>query len=399
MNVSYNHFFPTSIKNALSNDPPGAWIPKIPTDCIRLHRGYPASSLVPYDEIKSAVNTLIDNEHDLPLHYLGSAQVGLLKEKIQRRLSERGIVVKDAELLVTSGSSQALDLIARTLLDQTAVVFMEAPTYMEALETFKNYTKQVISVPIDEHGLKVDVLETLLLKRKQEQLPMPRFMYTIPSFHNPSGVTMNPERRHRLLQLASTFDFLIVEDDAYGELSFSEKPIPLKVTDPEQRVLHVGSLSKVVAPGMRIGWIAGAEKLVSACNWFKKDLDHPFAQATIGTYLQHTDLEQHITQLRNAYRSRRDVLVAALEQSMPEYVKWTIPGGGYFVWLHVPNVDTSLLLEKSLSEGVSFIPGKYFFLTPSEGKYYLRLSFSYEEPERMVEGIQKIGELITENYT
>lgn len=205
---------------------------------------------------------------------------------------------------------------------------------------------------------------------------------------------MSPERRHRLLQLASTFDFLIVEDDAYGELSFCEKPIPLKVTDPEQRVLHVGSLSKVVAPGMRIGWIAGAEKLVSACDWFKKDLGHPFAQATTGSYLQHINFEQHVTRLRSAYRSRRDILIAALKQSMPEWVKWTLPDGGYFVWLHVPNVDTSRLLEKSLSEGVSFVPGKYFFLNPSEGKDYLRLSFSYEEPERMVEGIQKLGELI-----
>ncbi|MGO0061492.1 PLP-dependent aminotransferase family protein [Brevibacillus fluminis] len=392
--MNYNRFFPTSMKAALANDPPGAWVPKTPADCICLHRGYPASSLVPYVEIKCAVNTLIDKEHDLPLHYLGSAQTGVLKEKIRSRLAVRGIVVKDAELLVTSGSSQALDLIARTLLDQTAVVAMEAPTYMEALETFQNYTNQIISVPIDEHGLKVDVLETLLLKRKQDRLPMPRFLYTIPSFHNPSGVTMNPERRHRLLQLASAFDFLIVEDDAYGELSFSEKPIPLKATDPEQRVLHVGSLSKVVAPGMRIGWIAGAHELVFACNWVKKDLDHPFAQATMGTYLQHINLEQHIMQLRNAYRSRRDVLVAALEQFMPEWVKWTIPDGGYFVWLHVPNVDTSLLLEKSLREGVSFVPGKHFFLHPSEGKDYLRLSFSYEEPERMVEGIQKLGELI-----
>lgn len=369
-------------------------MPKIPPNCIRLHRGYPAPSLVPYAEINSSVDTLINMEHDLPFHYLGSAQVRLLKEKIQHRLSERGIVVKDGELLVTSGSSQALDLIARALLDQDAVVAVEGPTYMEVLETFKNYTNQIISVPIDEHGLKVDILETLLLERKQENLPMPRFMYTIPSFHNPTGVTMNAERRHRLLQLASAFDFLIVEDDAYGELAFSETPIPLKVIDTEERVLHVGSLSKVVAPGMRIGWIAGAEKLVSVCNWFKKDLDQPFAQAIMGTYLQHIDFDERLKLLREAYRSKRDILVAALEESMPEQVTWTVPQGGYFLWLHVPNIDTSLLLEESLREGVSFIPGKHFFLNPTEGKEFLRLSFSYEEPERIVEGIKKLGEVL-----
>lgn len=392
--MNYENFFPENVKSALSNDPPGAWIPKIPPDCIRLHVGYPTPSLVPYAEINSAVNQLVSNELELPFQYLGSSKIGILKEEILQRLSKRGIIVKDNQLLITSGSSQALDLIARTLLDQKAVVAMEAPTYMEALETFKNYTQQAICVPVDEHGIQVNVLESLLLKRKQDNLPMPQFLYTIPSFHNPTGVTMNLERRHRLLELASEFDFLIVEDDAYGELSFSESPVPLKVIDTHERVLHVGSMSKVVAPGMRIGWIAGAEKLISSCKWFKKDLDHPFAQATMGTYLQHNNLEERIKQLRNEYRNRRDLIVTAIGQSMPESVTWNIPDGGYFIWLHIPNIDTSWLLEKSLKEGVSFIPGKYFFLNQDEGKNFLRLSFSYEEPERMILGIQKLGQLI-----
>ncbi|MGC4376624.1 PLP-dependent aminotransferase family protein [Fictibacillus sp. Mic-4] len=395
--MKYETFFPDNVKSALSNDPPGAWMPKIPHHCIRLHAGYPAPSLIPDKEINSAVNDLITTERDLPFHYLGSSNVERLKEKIRRRLSERGITARENELLLTSGSSQAIDLIARILLDQSAIVVVEAPTYMEALETFKNYTRHILTVPIDEHGLKVDALETVLRKRKKEKLPMPRFVYTIPSFHNPTGVTMSHERRRQLLSLASQFDFLIVEDDAYGELSFSKSPVPLKAIDTEGRVLYVGSLSKVVAPGIRVGWIAGAENFVSSCKWFKKDLDHPFMQAAIGTYLHNSNFKERIKHVKEAYRKRRDCMVAALRQSMPEWVTWDVPDGGYFVWLHAPNIDASSLLEESLNIGVSFIPGQYFFLHPHEGKEYLRLSFSYEQPERMTLGVQKLAELIRTN--
>lgn len=391
--MNYEHFLPNSVKESLANDPPGAWMPTIPSDCIRLSVGYPAPSLVPIDDIKSAVDLMIREEHSLPFQYIGSKQVELLRQYVTKRLAERDITVKDNELLITSGSSQAIDLIARTLLDRSAAVAVEAPTYMEALETFKNYTTKVLSVPIDNDGLKTDVLEAMLVDRKKRNLVIPRFLYTIPSFHNPTGVTMTPFRRHRLLELASEFDFLIVEDDAYGELSFAESPIPLKTIDLEERVLYLGSLSKVVAPGMRIGWIAGPNVLVSACQWFKKDLNHPFTQAVMGTYLHNNNFKDHLTQLREVYRGRRDIMIKALEQFMPEWVTWNIPDGGYFVWLHIPNVDTSLLLSQALSQGVSYIPGKYFFLGSNKEREYLRLSFSYEDPERMVKGIQKLGKL------
>jgi 2-aminoadipate transaminase len=392
--VNYEHFLPNSVKESLANDPPGAWMPKIPSDCIRLHAGYPAPPLVPTADIKSAVDLMIRQEQSLPFQYIGSKQIEILRQHVKKRLAERDITVKDNELLITSGSSQAIDLIARTLLDRSAVVAVEAPTYMEALETFKNYTTNVLSIPIDKDGLKIDVLEDMLMDRNKRNLAMPRFVYTIPSFHNPTGVTMTPFSRQRLLELASEFDFLIVEDDAYGELSFTESPIPLKTIDLEERVLHVGSLSKVVAPGMRIGWIAGPSSLISAFQWFKKDLNHPFTQAIMGTYLQNINFKDRIEQLRVVYKGRRDIMIKALEHSMPEWVTWNIPDGGYFVWLHVSNVDTSLLLSQALSEGVSYIPGKYFFLDSNKEREFLRLSFSYEDPERMMEGIQKLGKLI-----
>lgn len=393
--MKYEHFLPNSVKESLANEPPGAWMVNLPSDCIRLSKGYPAPSLVPIDDIKSAVDRLINEERSLPFQYQGSKYIEILRQHFIKRLGEREISVKDNELLVTSGSSQAIDLIARIFLDSSAVIAVEGPTYMEALETLKNYTSNIISVPLDKDGLKTEALEALLLDRKKRNLAMPRFLYTIPSYHNPTGVTMSPTRRQRLLELASEFDFLIVEDDAYGELSFAEAPIPLKAIDSEERVLYLGSLSKIVSPGMRIGWIAGPAELISAFKWFKKDINHAFTQAIMGAYLHNMNFNEHLRHLREEYKGRRDIIIKALEQFMPESVTWVIPDGGYFVWVHVPNVDTSLLLGQALKEGVSYLPSEYFFLDSHKEKEFLRLSFSHEDPEHMIKGIQALGKLIT----
>ncbi|KMY54024.1 aminotransferase [Bacillus sp. FJAT-27231] len=387
--------FPKATKAALKNNPPGAWMPALPKGCIRLSSGYPAPELIPSEQIKAAVDKLIQEEHDLPLHYLGSPRIKSLQRQIQRRLEERGISVREGELLITSGGCQAIDLIARTLLDEETAIAVESPSYMEALEIFQNYTNQIISVPVDERGLQTNTLETILAERKRDGLTLPRFLYTIPSFHNPTGTTMTPERRSHLLELSIKFDFLIVEDDAYGELAFLDSPTPIKASDSAGRVLHIGSLSKVVAPGMRIGWVVGDRELVSAFAWFKKDLDHPFAQATMAAYLENVEFEQRLTLLREEYQTKRDAMIQALEQFLPSSVTWHVPEGGYFVWVKIPDIETSCLLEKALVEGVSYIPGKYFFLNQKDGREFLRLSFSYSQKEEIIQGIQKLGKLLS----
>ena len=255
-------------------------MPALPDKCIRLSSGYPEPSLVPHKELKAAVNQLLEVEEDLPLHYLGSPKMDQLREQVKKRLGERGIAVSEDELLITAGACQALDLVARVLIDEETVVAVEAPTYMEALEIFKNYTEQFISIEVDEDGIKTDQLEELLAERKKKGLTLPRFLYIIPTFQNPTGTSLTEERREHLIELASMYDFLILEDDPYGELHFGKEFTPLKAMDREGRVLHVGSLSKVVAPGLRIGWIAAKKEFITASEWFKKDLDHAFAEAT-----------------------------------------------------------------------------------------------------------------------
>ncbi|MGE6378507.1 PLP-dependent aminotransferase family protein [Peribacillus muralis] len=392
--VNVGSYFSENSKTALKNDPPGAWMPNLPDGCIRLSSGYPDPALIPAEEIKAAVARLLDEEHDLPLHYLGSPRMARLKQQIQKRLAERGICVVEEQLLITSGACQAIDLIARILLDEKAVVAVESPTYMEALEIFQNYTKQIISIPIDEKGIQTDRLKEMLDERKRKSLTLPRFLYTIPTFQNPTGTTMNTERREHLLELSAEFDFLILEDDAYGELSFDKNPPPIKSLDKSGRVLHVGSLSKVVAPGMRIGWITGDSAFIKALEWFKKDLDHPFSQSTMAVYLENANFEKWLHLLKDLYRAKCTVLLRAMGQFLPESVSWYVPDGGYFVWVRIPGVDTSQLLSQALAEGVSFVPGKYFFLDQKDGSEFLRLSFSYANEKEIMEGIQRLGKVI-----
>jgi len=392
--MNYQLFYPQAIQRALQNEEPGAWIPNLPSGCIRLSAGYPAPSLVPSVQMGEATQRLLQEEQELPLQYLGSSRMASLRTWVRERLLERGLVRETDALLLTSGGVQAIDLVARILLDTNTGVVVEAPTYMEALEIFGNYTNQIFAIPVDSDGLQIDALEDLLLSRTRDALPLPRLLYTVPSFHNPTGVTLTLERRQRLLKLAEQYDFLILEDDAYGELLFEVPPKPLKQLDESGRVIHVGSLSKVVAPGLRIGWAVGPAPVVSAMEWFKKDLDHAFVEATVATYLAQANWAGRLGLLRNAYRERRNVMLQALESSMPKGVIWTRPTGGYFVWLTAPGLDAAALLPKALQAGVSYIPGRYFFHRPDDGKEHLRLSYSYVEPNLLVDGVERLANLI-----
>jgi 2-aminoadipate transaminase len=394
--VNPESFFSKDIKPALQNDPPGEWMPAIPDGCIRLSSGYPDPELVPVDELKNSVMKLLEEEKDLPLHYLGSKKVEDLKSFIQNLMVGRSMLNDNDEVLITSGACQGIDLIARTLMDDETLVAVEAPTYMEALEIFQNYTKHFISIEVDEHGLRTDRLEEVLAERRSKGRKLPRVLYTIPTFQNPTGTTMTSERRKHLIKLAGEYDFLVIEDDAYGEVYFDQGMDSLKSLcgGEDSRVLYVGSLSKVVAPGMRIGWVAADQEFIRALAWFKKDLDHPFAQASMGSFLENVDSAKHFTNLRKVYREKCSLLLSELEKHLPDSVSWYVPKGGYFVWVKVPGADTSKLLDQAAAVGVSYVPGKYFYLNQADGLEYLRLSFSYASESDIVEGVKRLGKVI-----
>ncbi|GAA0309246.1 2-aminoadipate transaminase [Gracilibacillus halotolerans] len=395
--MNYTSFFSEQSKASFQNEPPGEWMPNIPNDCIRLSSGYPDPQLVPVQEIDQAVHDLLTKEQDLPLHYLGTPKMDQLKSQITKHLNKRHISLQESELLVTAGACQAIDLISRVFMDRDTVVAIEKPTYMEALEIFKNYTSHFVEIPIDDQGMDTEQFEKMLMERKKNAQPLPKMVYTIPTFHNPTGTTMPVERRHQLMQLASEYDFLIIEDHAYGDLYFDELPPPLKSLDKEGRVLHVGSLSKIVAPGLRIGWIATTETLIQKLYWFKKDLDHPFLQAVMSTYLESYSIAEQSESLRLVYKEKAETMTRALELYMPEEVTWFYPDGGYFVWIQIDGVDTTKLLTTATENGVSYIPGEFFFLNREEGKSYLRLSYSYESKEQIEKGIKLLADVIKNN--
>ena len=389
--------FSKNISLAFKNDPPGQWLLTLPEGCIRLSSGYPEPKLVPAEAIKSATIRLLDEEQDLPLQYIGSPRIPQLKETIRQRMAKRGVKLTEEELLVTSGACQGIDLVSRVLLDDKAVVALESPTYMEALEVFRNYTEHFMNIPVDGQGMDTARFAEMLSNRKREGLTLPRILYTIPTSQNPTGTTMAPERRKHLLELAEEFGFLILEDDAYGELTFGNKPELLKAMDNGNgRVIYIGSLSKVVAPGMRIGWVAGGEELVSTLGWFKKDLNHPFAQSVMASFLEATDFDAHLESLTAAYSAKSTAMIQALEQFMPPAVTWYAPEGGYFMWLQLPGIDTADMLPQALAAGVSYVPGKHFHLGQGRCEY-LRLSFSYADAEAIVEGVRKLAEVVGAN--
>ncbi|MCG0238073.1 MAG: PLP-dependent aminotransferase family protein [Firmicutes bacterium] len=392
-------FLSPAARLALAYPPPGAWMPPLPPGVVRLSAGYPFPESVPVADLAAALEALLAEEADAPLHYLGSRAMAALPGLIRQRLAQRGIPVGEGELLVTSGACQAIDLAARALIAPGAPVAVEAPTYMEALEIFRNYTDAILGYPVDREGLVVEALAEDLRRRRTAGKALPRLLYTIPSFQNPTGATLSLERRRRLLALAEEYDFLILEDDAYGELAFDPQaaPPPLKALDTRGRVVYLGSLSKVVAPGLRIGWAAGPEPVIRAMAVFKKDLDHPLAWALTARYLQGTDLPARLAWLRQRYRERRNVLLGALAREMPAGVTWTEPAGGYFVWVSLPpGLDSEKLLPAALAAGVAYVPGRHFYFGPAaaQGARHLRLSFSYLPPAELERGVAALARAV-----
>lgn len=387
-------FYTEAVKAALQQDPPGSWIPQAPKQCVRLHAGYPSPAVVPVQSLVEALRDLVSEEREHPLQYSGSRNMQRLSGLIRQQLAARGILSSATELLVTAGAAQAIDLCAHLFLDRTCAVAVESPTYMEALETFRNYTHDIVEVPVDEGGLNPDAFAKTLRLRHRNGLAKIKFLYTIPSFQNPTGTCMSLERRRRLLELADEFDFLIVEDDAYGELYFEAPPIPLKSLDGAGRVIYVGSLSKVVAPGIRIGWAAGPASFVQAMNWFKKDLNHPLMHALAATYLDRLQWGEYTQQLRDFYAERKDALIQSLDETMPRHVTWHEPTGGYFVWVHTPGTDTEALLPAAMAAGVSYLPGKYFYSSPALGREFLRLSFSYVDMHEFRSGLARLAQVL-----
>ncbi len=314
-----------------------------------------------------------------------------LRELIVERMAARGAIVDPADVLITNGAQQGIDLAARIFIDPGDIVLTEAPTFMDALRVFRSHEAEPVGVPVDDEGLQVDALAALL-----DRLPKrPKFLYTMPTYQNPMGVSMSPARRRALVDLARERGLVIVEDDPYGELSYDGDPPPtLKSLDSE--VIFLGTFSKVLAPGLRVGWVASSPRLREAFFNVKEGTDiHNERIMTRTVYHAATGfLDEHIVATREIYRARRDAMLAGLEREMPAGARWTMPRGGFFLWVTLPEqCETDAMLPDATDRGVIYLPSSWFYPDRSWTRS-LRLNFSAQPEERIAEAMRRLAETV-----
>ena len=359
-------------------------------DMVFFGGGSPARELMPVDRLRAAS---VQAWADAPaaLDYGEVAGYRPLRELVAARMAGQGMAVEPDGLLVTNGSQQGIDLVCRLMLDPGDAILVESPTFLGALQTFAAYEATLLPVPMDEDGLRIDALERALAGSSRP----PKLLYTIPTFQNPTGVTLSRSRREALLGLARDRGLLVVEDDPYGELRYDGETVPpLRALDPE--VVYLGTFSKTIAPGLRVGWIAAPTRLISPLHSAKEGADIHNERITARTVFHAADgfLDGHLATARGVYRSRRDALLAALGERMPPGVRWSEPEGGFFVWVTLPaGMDAAALLPAAAERGVTYLPGAWFYPTAPQANT-LRLNFSTLPEDRIGEGVRRLGEVI-----
>jgi len=369
------------------------WRSLVTPETVSLTYGFPFPDSLPNEELVAAAETLFEEEPDAALQYGGGDYASALTDVVAERCRARDLDCGADEVLLTNGSMNAVDIVCRAFLDPGDTVFLEGPTFTWSLRVLGNYVSDLVQFPLDEDGVDVDALADELAARRREGRQLPTLFYTIPNFQNPTGVTLSRDRRERLLDLASEYDFVILEDDAYGELRYDGDDVPpLQSLDDEGRVLHAGTFSKTIAPGVRTGWLVGDEGIVDRLDARHTGGPSTFTKGVLAAYCHEGHLEETLPWLRDSYRERRDHMLSCLERSMPEGTGWTEPAGGFFLWVELPGgVDAGDMLPDAVEEGVAYLPGRMFFATEDEGEYSLRLSFSRDSLEEIERGIEALG--------
>jgi 2-aminoadipate transaminase len=355
--------------------------------------GLPDEASFPAAELAQAAAEVMRDQAGQALQYGGPEPlVDYLVDYIGR---DQQLEITRSNLLVTVGSSQALGLVCQLLIDPGDYIIVEAPTFLGAVRTFLNAEANVTEVPLDDEGLDIEALDKTISDLKDARKRV-KFIYTIPTFQNPTGVTLGLERRQALLEVAKKHQVLVLEDDAYAGLIFEGQVPPwLWTLDQANLVLHCGTFSKTLAAGMRLGWIGGPPELISKIAALKVDGGtSPFAGYIAARYAQDGRLEKHILKLREIYRRKRDRTLAGLERYMPDGARWTTPQGGFFIWLELPeSLDTVKMLRDAIAAGVNYTPGPACFASRT-GKNTLRLAFSHLPLDKIEPGLRILGEVI-----
>jgi 2-aminoadipate transaminase len=361
--------------------------------------GLPAPELFPITRFQEACQRVLADNGASALQYGTTEGYAPLREMIAQNTARYGIVAGADNILITSGSQQALDLIGKLLVNAGDRVLVEAPTYLGALQAFDVYGAEYVSVPTDDDGLQTELLEETLRSG-------PKFMYVLPNFQNPGGVTLSAKRRHELVFLADKYGIPIIEDDPYGQLRYEGEHLPaLVVVDRENlrrddgyrlgNVIYLSTFSKTLAPGLRLGWIVAPTEVIAKLVQLKQGADlhtSTFAQFVAYEVARDGFLDEHVRNIRQVYRQRRDAMLSALKEFFPPEVTWTQPAGGLFLWVTLPEgMDCQELFEVALRENVAFVPGDCFYAGSNESRRHMRLNFSNAPPEQIREGIRRLS--------
>ncbi|HET9655197.1 MAG TPA: PLP-dependent aminotransferase family protein [Kineosporiaceae bacterium] len=364
-------------------------------EVVSLAGGMPFLSALPLDVVGDALGRLVAERGTVALQYGSGQGDPLLREQIVQVMAPQRVQAHPDDIVVTTGSQQALDLVTRIFVDPGDVVVAEAPSYVGALGVFEAYQADVVHVPLDDDGLIPAALEEALT-RLERQGRRVKLLYTVPNHHNPAGVTLSAARRPQIIEIAQRHGVLVLEDDPYGLLGFEGDPLPsLQQLDPDG-VIYLGSFSKTFAPGFRVGWAvaphAVREKLVLASE-ASILCPSAFSQASVSTYLATQDWMGQVHTFRAIYRERAEATLSALADLMPR-ARWTTPKGGFYVWVTLPDgLDAKAMLPRAITERVAYVPGTGFY-ADGQGRDSMRLSYCYPTPERIREGVRRLAAVI-----
>lgn len=357
--------------------------------------GLPAPELFPTSQLQQATDRVYQTSAESALQYSNSNGFRLLREILAQRMARRGVSCDADNIAITTGSQQSIDLISKMFINRGDTILVEKPTYMSALDVFNTYGANIVGVEMDDEGLRMDALEQALKNH-----PEAKFLYTVPTFQNPTGRTLPVDRRQRMVELARQYDIVIIEDDPYGQLRFAGDPVPaVKSFDSDGRVFYLSTFSKTLTPGLRTGWVVADPAFIKHFTVIKQSADlhtDNVAQQVIAEFLADFNIDEHIAKIRQVYRQREQLMIEQIQKHFPTGVKYTNPDGGLFIWVEIPgNINTQDLFDQCIKNNVAFVPGEPFYPgEPESGTF--RLNFSNMSEEKIKDGIQRLGKAITE---
>ena len=369
-------------------------------DVITLAGGLPNTESFPAKTLAKVTQQIAMNCSAAALQYGPTEGFQETKENIAKVMAEENTVADPDDIIVTTGGQQGIDLVTRILVDPGDIIIAEAPTYPGAIPSFCSFEADVVQVPLDDDGMRTDLL-TAEIERLKKEGRRPKFIYLIPNFHNPAGVCLSLERRIEIVALAKKHGLIILEDNPYGQLRFEGEPLPsLYSLDDSGNVIYVSTFSKIISPGIRLGWMVAPPALLAKFNMGKQAADlcpSTLAQMIVNQYFQDFRWQDYVEEVIKVYRSRRDAMLAALEEYFPEEASWTHPQGGFYIWATLPEyLNTTDLLALAIEEQkVAFVPGAGAWVDGS-GANHMRLSFSAVPEDRIEEGIKRIAKVIRE---